>query len=115
MKEISRRTFIKGAAASALSDAIAALVVKPVLDYTALDAAIAQAEDTDTSLYTSATVAAMQAALADARAARADAELQNEVDSATEALEEQRTRPGTHLTRDRCWKRSRSFRSWRFR
>ena len=74
------------AAAAALEAALDALELKPILDFTTLEAAIEAASAVDTSLYTPASLAAMNTALSSARAAR-QAETQAEIDAAAAALE----------------------------
>ena len=73
------------AAATALQNAIKALVPATVLDFTRLNAAIASVPS-DLSGYTTSTAAAVTSALADANAALS-AETQGEIDAAAIALE----------------------------
>ena len=73
-------------AKAALETAKAALVLKPEpIDYSALEAAIADAEKVDTSKYTDASVEAFNKALADAKAAKT-ADNQAAVNAAKDAL-----------------------------
>lgn len=72
------------AAATALVNALAALDLKPVLNYAGIDAAIASVPALDT--YTTSTASAVSAALANAETVKASATTQTALDDAATAL-----------------------------
>ena len=74
------------AAEKAITDAIAALKEKEILNYTDIDKAIADAKAADTEGCTPASVKALTDALAAAEKAKAEAETQAELDAAAAAL-----------------------------